>query len=391
MKKIIATLLLSLPLITLAAQAGAAERELPAVPVAVTEPGDDIDLCIGENLLENPSFEGEYASYVPPEGHPDCPADICTTAQMAPGWTPWWRSNSGLPDDYDRNPEYKATWPADLGATGPGDRVRSGVHAQQYFSFYGTHIAGVYQQVPVTPGRTYRFCIWGHSWSAGEYVDYYENPPTIPDIDYVSGPQFGIMMQRVGIDPLGGTEWPVDGTGENIVWGPAREQYDYWGQFSVEIAAEAETLTVYTLSDPMWAVRNNDVYWDDAALVELADATMTVTPETGLVFLADVDDPRAQSRRLQVGFNPDNGYEWTALVSSGSTLVPTVSPLSGDSAVPLEIAVDSAGLGVGTYTAAVTVSATDGAIGGSPVDILVTLHVVGELSEFYLPIAVLRP
>jgi hypothetical protein len=199
------------------------------------------------------------------------------------------------------------------------------------------------------------------------------------------------MLQRVGIDPLGGTAWPIDGTGASIVWGSAREQYDTWGQFSVDVTAEAATITVYTFSDPMWPVRNNDVYWDDAALIELVEATMAVTPSAGFVFLADVDEPETLSRQLQIAFDPDNGYEWTATVDPTGTMVPTLSTDGGGSATPLVVSVDSAGLAVGTYSTVVTVFATGHAVGGSPVAIPVTLHVVNELSRSYLPVSVLQP
>jgi hypothetical protein len=46
----------------------------------------------GGNLLTNPSFEGDYSSYIPetPQELADCPRNICTTAQMPSGWKPWW-------------------------------------------------------------------------------------------------------------------------------------------------------------------------------------------------------------------------------------------------------------------------------------------------------------
>ncbi len=377
MKKFISLLLFCLLLTGLAVLAGSSSSS----PLAMASDGDD-SACAGANLLQNPSFEGPYSAYIPPEGHPDCPAGICTTAQMAAGWTPWWKS--GTPNDFDRNPEYKMAQLVDQGATGPGDRVHSGAAAQQYFSFFGTHVAGIYQQVPVTPGHTYRFCVWGHSWSAGEYIDYENNPPTIPDTDYASGPQFGVMMQRVGIDPLGGDEWPVDGVGTNIVWGPAREQYDYWGEFVVEVTAQADTLTVYTFSDPMWPVRNNDVYWDDAQLV-LVTADMTVTPTGGLTLLAEAGSPMATTRTLQVTLDPDT-FAWAASVEPGGTFIPVLSVSGGSSGELLAVGADASLLAAGIYTATLTITASNPVTSGSPATVPLTLHVAPQLSQVYQPV-----
>ena len=55
----------------------------------------DVEECVGatDNLLRNPSFEGQYDSYTPPVVIPDCPWGICMSAQVAPEWTPYWRSH----------------------------------------------------------------------------------------------------------------------------------------------------------------------------------------------------------------------------------------------------------------------------------------------------------
>jgi hypothetical protein len=111
--------------------------------------------AVGANLLQNPSFEGEYSAYVPPGGHPDCPTGVCTSVQMADGWTPYWLSPTETSDPDIRNPEYK---PATEDVP-PPPRVHDGERAQQYFSFEGTHEAGFYQQVAVTAGGDYCFSI----------------------------------------------------------------------------------------------------------------------------------------------------------------------------------------------------------------------------------------
>jgi LysM repeat protein len=207
----------------------------------------------GGNLLANPSFE---APYVP------------MTASDASGfyansWNPWYLHHSE--DDEpcrNRGPEYKeATLSIDP------RRVHGGVAAQQVFTFYGTHVGGVYQRVQVPSGSQLRFSVWGHSWSTGG---------DDPNDSHEGG--IGHMQMRVGIDPTGGTNpWSSE-----IVWGPAREVYDVYELFSVEAEAQGDHVTVYTYSAPQYCTHHNDVYWDDAELIVIgggnSESSESTTP-----------------------------------------------------------------------------------------------------------------
>lgn len=196
-----------------------------------------------ENLLVNPSFEGPYSDYVPNPPIPDCASGVCTTAQMAAGWWPWWVSQvSGDPDWKNRMPEYK---PAEAPFT---NRVHSGARAQQYFTFHGTHTAGLWQRVNVPANARLQFSIWGHAWSAAddEPLSNYPTP----------------VNMRIGIDPTGGTN-PFS---PNIVWSGTANAYDFYVLFSVEAQAQGDAVTVFTYSAPVEARKHNDVYWDDASL-----------------------------------------------------------------------------------------------------------------------------
>ena len=52
------------------------------------------------NLLQNPGFEGDYYAWM-----------NLNTAQVAHGWTPWWRPrNDGDPPAHYFQPEYKQHW-----------------------------------------------------------------------------------------------------------------------------------------------------------------------------------------------------------------------------------------------------------------------------------------
>jgi hypothetical protein len=354
-------LIMGLMLLTAAAaMAAPAEPRLPLEPAGPES-----------NLLVNPSFEGEYHAYVPPPpGHPDCNWGVCNTAQMADGWTPYWRSHS--PDDPDwiiRMPEYK---PASPIFTDPV-RVRSGEAAQQYFTFYSTHEAGFYQRVAVTPGVAYRFSVWGHSWSAED------------DDDAYSGPQDGVLNQRVGIDPTGGTDWQSPA----IVWGPQRTQYDYYGLFEIEAVAQAPYITVYTYSQPMWAVKHNDVYWDDAALVPVTTIALVVDPAGPQGLVAEVDSPWSAARSLTIQVSGDPSYGWQAGLAPGGSLNPALSTTSGPSGASLVVTINSSGYPVGTYNATL-VLATDPPLPGIQVEVPLYLIVVEDFQRTYLP-RVMKP
>lgn len=320
------------------------------------------------NLLVNPSFEGQYASWIPPNGHPDCPAGICTTAQMAAGWTPFWRSYGGG-DDTDVNPEYK---PAE-GEFFP-NRVHSGERAQQYFTFYRTHEAGLLQQVSgLTPGVTYCFSIWGHSWSDG-------------DDDGVSGPQFGILQQKVGIDPTGGDDW----RSANIIWSAEREQYDVYGLFKVEVEAQAETIAVFAYSNPVWSVKHNDVYWDDAVLssVESPAPALSVSPAYHVLW-SEVGNPGVISAESTINVSNSTTAMWHAELAPGGTFAPVLAPSSGDPGDTLAMTVNTTGFALGSYAAAVMIT-TEPPVNGSPGTIELELYVVEEIHRAYLP-AVVQP
>jgi hypothetical protein len=195
----------------------------------------------GNNLLQNPGFEGQYSSFTPQtaQQHADCPAGICTTVQIPGGWQPWWAKEWAT----DVNPEYKP-------ATAPfNNRIHSGSTAGQYFSFYRTHKAGFWQQVSVPANANLLFTIWGQAWVSNE--------------DGGASDKNAPINMRVGIDPTGGTN-PYAGT---VVWSGTLQPWDAYQQFSVQAKAQGSTVTVFTYSAPSYPMKHNDVYWDDASLV----------------------------------------------------------------------------------------------------------------------------
>ena len=329
--------------------------------IHIAEESPPIPRSPDQNLLFNPSFEGNYTAYIPQGGHPDCPAGICQTAQMAAGWTPFWRSHDSGDDPWIyRMPEYK---PAELNIP-PPPRVRTGERAQQYFTFYSTHAAGVYQRVSVEIGRQYCFSIWGHSWSSND-----DNPFTSDNT----------LLQKVGIDPSGGTSWESS----NIIWSSPKEQYNEYGQFYVCGTAQTNELTVFVFSEPIWAAKHNDVYWDDAELV-VYEPELIIPQIDGISFVTDVDIPRTLSQEVVIEIPDDPWVSWSAAIANGGTLVPTLSATNGVAGDDIMVTVDSTGLGIGTHTADLIITSTPH-LAGSPATVPVSLIVVQELHTTDLP------
>lgn len=194
------------------------------------------------NLLANPGFENPFA---PVEGG---------ASMVAQGWTPW-----SLDTDQNVEPEYYLASDTVNGMAPP--RIHSGEDAQQYFSFFAPHIAGVYQQVAgVAPGDQLSFSIYAYIWvSSGE------------DSDVSDGS--GALTFEVGIDPTGGN----NPTGASIVWSDPAANYDQYAQYAIAAVAAADTVTVFVRSTVTEVAMNNVVYIDDAELIVTGGAAPSET------------------------------------------------------------------------------------------------------------------
>lgn len=333
------------------------------------------ELCGGiqaPNLLVNPSFEGRYHAYVPPGGHPDCNDGVCNTAQMAEGWTPYWLSNAQSADPEIVMPEYK---PAELWHE-PA-RVHDGQRAQQYFSFSRKHEAGFYQQVAVTPGALYCFGIWGHAWS------------TETDNPYFNDSE---LEQAIGIDPTGGADW----RSPNVIWGGPKQYYyeageeSAYGPFSLVVRAQSSQLTVFTWSRPVWAVKHNDVYWDDAILIRAPQEPTLSDARNEIALIAPPDEATVYSIPIDISIANDPGVIWRASVQDGNTLAVNLAPPVGDGAAgtafsDLVISFDSAPYSLGSFEANILIEA-DPPIPGSPQAIRVTLNIMDEIYSTAIPL-----
>src|SRR5690606_14873972 len=251
------------------------------------------------------SFEHPYGAYNPPGGHGDCQWGPCNSAQTAAGWTPYWRPGYESQTDTIVMPEYK---PADPIFTDPL-RVRTGNAAQVYFTVWTTHQAGFYQQVEVEAGKAYCYSVWAHSWSANDNDDAY------------SGPEYGNLRQRVGIDPTGGTDWQSGG----IAWGEFRVQPDIYQPFVVTATAQSDVITVYAYSENEWAVEHNDTYWDDAYLGEVEP----VLPDGELGLTIPADKPAVITKTVNPNWLCDPETSWEVALDPAGTFTPTLSTTSG--------------------------------------------------------------
>ncbi len=246
----------------------------------------------GQNLLVNPSFEGQYSAYVPetPQEAADCPVGICNTAQVPAGWKPWWVKERSS----DSNPEYK---PAEPNVA--ANRIRSGERAAQYFSFWRTHKAGLRQTLTVPANARVQFAVWGMAWMSESDSALSSDPGATPNM-------------RIGIDPTGGTN-PYSAA---IVWSGFQQPLDVYALFSVEAQAQGTTVTVFTFSAPdpnpynaEFGLKHNDIYWDDASLAVVGAGSPPPPP------------PPAPS-----GGNSGSGATAPAPVAPSSATLPTATP-----------------------------------------------------------------
>ena len=173
------------------------------------------------NLLSNPGFEGSFPSGV------------------ASGWTKWVVSGS---------PTYNSITSSVAAA-----RVAEGVSAQQLEAANATYTAGLQQTVTgLTAGTTYRFTLSAHAWA------------TSNDDSTAST---GSITLKAGIGQ--GSGYASD---TSNVWSSA-QYINKYGSLSVDAVAVGTSLTVFTFASTTVALKHNDAYFDNAALVAVSTAT----------------------------------------------------------------------------------------------------------------------
>jgi hypothetical protein len=198
------------------------------------------------NLLKNPSFERPYNS----DG-------------AAGDWVRWDQVSSedqfgDCTNGYMKSPQWSEETNSAL--------VRDGFISQHVGNQWDTWHAGVWQNVSVNPGSTYRFTFWARGRGSND--------------QYPAPSEGGLQMNiQAGIDPSGNGGYWYD---SDIVWSGSANPHDNWQQVSVEATAVNSVITVYTSAN--WAVKgvnqcraHLDVWFDAAELVE-AGPPPTDTP-----------------------------------------------------------------------------------------------------------------
>ena len=177
------------------------------------------------NLLTNPGFESTFGA----DG-------------VGSGWLKWVVSGT---------PAYKQ-----ITSSADSRRVNDGSSAQQMEGIDVSYVAGLQQTVAgLTVGKTYRFTIYAHAWAnTGDNAD----------------ASTGTITLKAGIGP--GNTYAADA---NITWSDAYTYADSFGLLSVEVVVTDTTVTVFTHAATTASLKHNDVYWDNASLIEVGEATST--------------------------------------------------------------------------------------------------------------------
>jgi LysM repeat protein len=225
----------------------------------------------GENLLQNPGFEGINC---PSSGwcEGNWTRDTFTGAVYSEIFTPqkwvtFWSEGKNPADKRQyRRPECKVI-PNAPPFVGPPARIRSGNYGVMQFGFFGSIDSGVYQVVTgLSPQADIQLSAYAHAWACDE-----------DDSEPVSCGDDFQMLFRVGIDPNGGT----DPWSPNIVWasGYSYDEFRKIGPVQAQVG-EGGTVTVFLRATAKWPYKHNDVYWDDASLAYTSPAAAaTNTPQ----------------------------------------------------------------------------------------------------------------
>jgi hypothetical protein len=173
----------------------------------------------------------------------------------------------------------------------------------------------MYQQVfNLTPNQRYRFTIFAQVWSSTEDEPNTSVLPANPHL-------------QIGIDPTG--NW--DPGSPDIVWSPEASMasiIDQWGMLSVEATAINDAVTVYMRTNPEFANKHNDMYWDQASLEVIGPPEPTPIPPTATPGPA-TNTPEATNTPMATNTLPPTN---TALPSN----TPTSEPEPSATAEPTE-------------------------------------------------------
>jgi hypothetical protein len=201
---------------------------------------------------------------------------------VAESWAPWWL------DADEKGPNWQNRRPV-------FDRITlDNQPAQQVSTPWGTHTAGLWQQVPSAPGNEYELTVEGQAWSSDD-------------------PKPGSRLEasdvnlQIGIDPSGG----LDPESPLIVWSDLYQPLSHWQTLRLVAEAETDVITIYLKSSPTLPKRQQTIFWRNAFLrpigrhkrsiniVGAGDTHITVEPERpqpGEVVTAVISSTRAHQQ-----------------------------------------------------------------------------------------------
>ncbi len=230
--------------------------------------------------------------------------------RVHPGWNPWFDQNTCNCEGNCKcfQPEFKQsnslnTYPY---------RVHSGTNAQQYFTLYAGHDAGLWKQYTVLPGAVIEVHAWGMAWGSTE-----------DDAFFFSEGQE--MRMQIGVDPNGGT----DPHSTTVIWGALGNPPNRWEEIpAVKVTVgTGGRITVFLRSNPKYPTKHNDLYWDDVAGVYLSGGLRPALPATNSAVGQPGTSANAGGKALAAPVVPDPILE--GLVAGTEAPAKTGGPMTG--------------------------------------------------------------
>lgn len=217
--------------------------------------GSDITPDSSGNRLDNPSFSGAtrgvifgeinvFEDWEPFYCDQPYTSSRCPIPRPCP---PGQTQRCNPPELFMGRPEFK---PTNLAA-----RVRSGT-AQQWFCFFRTCRAGVFQTFDTQAGQKCEVAAYVQSWSN------FDSDPESDGLDTEDGRDNSQWFIKV--DPTGGT----NAFGSNVIVSRAFTHddghYDKYVKIRMTFTAQGNRATVFFENLRIWPIENNDNYIDDA-------------------------------------------------------------------------------------------------------------------------------
>src|SRR5574341_96905 len=209
----------------------------------------------GANRFRNPGFEGSVRSVVFNEvnvfegwepfycDEPYTPQKCQVPRPCSPGQS----GGCNPPELKMGRPEYK---PSNLAG-----RVHGGLTAQQWFCYYRTCAAGVFQTIATKPGET---C------EVGAYIQSWSNTDGDIASELSTADDRANSTWQIMVDTGGGSYAFAGGLLKSSLWGYDQGIYDQYVRIFFSFKATGSSTTIFFMDSRLWPIENNDSYIDDA-------------------------------------------------------------------------------------------------------------------------------